>query len=172
MYTMDMRQSSAPGLGELLRHLTDLLDRGSEAHYRAAGLAMRARYTPILRVLGNGSQTIGELQERTCVTQGAVSQTIKLMEADGLVRRVQGKDARSRIVSLTKEGEKLRAGLVDHWKARLTAIDELEHEVDVPLRVMLADAIEALHAEGFEQRITRAETGLSKRSLLYEKADG
>ncbi|WP_162787121.1 MarR family winged helix-turn-helix transcriptional regulator [Notoacmeibacter marinus] len=167
-----MRQSSAPGLGELLRHLTDLLDRGSEARYRASGLAMRARYTPLLRVLGDGPQTVSELQQRSCVTQGAVSQTIKLMESDGLVSRVKGTDARSRRVSLTRDGEELRARLLQHWAARLIAIEELEHEVGVPLRVVLADAIEAMLAEGFEERIARAEISLDSNNRDFEKTDG
>jgi MarR family transcriptional regulator, organic hydroperoxide resistance regulator len=145
------------GLGTLLRHLSDLLDRGSEEHYRTADIPTRARYTPMLRALGDSPLTVSELQSRAGVTQGAVSQTIALMEADGLVSRIKGQDARSRIVNLTKKGKILHARLAAHWAARFAAIDELEIEIGAPLRAILTDAIDALHDEDFAIRIARSE---------------
>jgi DNA-binding MarR family transcriptional regulator len=148
----------ASGLGTLLRHLVDLLDRGSEAHYRDSGLDMRARYTPLLRALGERPLTVSELCARASVTQGAVSQAIKLMEADGLVWRIPGDDGRSRAAGLTRKGTNLRARLVPQWEARLRAVDELENEIHAKLREILLRAIEALQREGFEHRIAKAET--------------
>ena len=71
-----------PGLGELLRHLTELVDRGAEANYRRQGLAYRPRYTPIMRALARGEHSVRELTERLAITQGAVSQSVKRMEAE------------------------------------------------------------------------------------------
>jgi MarR family transcriptional regulator, organic hydroperoxide resistance regulator len=157
------------GLGTLLRHISDLLDRGSEAHYCTADIPTRARYTPMLRALGDGPLTVSELQGRAGVTQGAVSQTIALMEADGLVSRMKGQDARSRIIVLTKKGKSLHKRLTAHWTARFKAIDELETEIGAPLRAVLADAIAALHAEDFAIRITRAES--SATPVLNEREE-
>lgn len=147
----------AKGLGTVLRHLVELLDRGSEAHYRSAGLNTRARYTPLLRALGDGPLTVNELRERAGVTQGAISQAVKLMEAEGLAQRIAGDDGRSRAVALTPKGAGLRASLVPQWRARLRAIDELEDEIGAPLREILHTAIEALEREGFDRRIVKAD---------------
>jgi DNA-binding MarR family transcriptional regulator len=144
------------GLGTLLRHLTDLLDRGSEAHYRTKDIITRARYTPILRALGDGPLTVTELQSCAGVTQGAISQVVNLMEADGLVTRKLGTDRRSRFIELTARGRRLREQLGVHWRARFAAIEALEAEIGMPLRAVLAQTIEALQREGFATRIERA----------------
>ncbi len=143
------------GLGELLRYLTDLLDRGSESAYAACGMTHRARYTPVMRALGEGPLTITLLQQRLRVTQGAVSQTVKLMEGEGLLRRVASADRRTRIVALTKKGEAQRQHLLEEWCLRLDAIAELEREIEAPLRDTLLRAIAGLEKEGFEDRIAR-----------------
>ena len=76
------------GVGELLRHLSDLFDRDAERVYAGMGIGIdyRARYTPIMRALESGPHSITELQQRVRITQGAISQTVKLMEVDGLLR--------------------------------------------------------------------------------------
>jgi len=141
------------GLGTLLRHLTDLVDGGSEEHYRTLGIPFRPRYTPLLRALGEEILTVSELCERTCVTQGAVSQTLTLMERDGLIRRLPGRDRRQRTVELTDRGRELYPRLVEQWGLRLAAIEHLEAEIRLPLRTALADAIEALGRRSFCERI-------------------
>jgi DNA-binding MarR family transcriptional regulator len=113
----------------------------------------------LLRALGIGPLTVNELCERANVTQGAVSQAVKLMQAEGLVRRIAGDDGRSRAVALTPKGEGLRASLVPQWRARLRAVDELEDEIGVRLREILQSAIEVLKREGFDRRISKAEAG-------------
>ncbi len=144
------------GLGELLRYLTDLLDRGSETAYADRGVAHRARYTPVMRALGEEPLSITMLQQRLRVTQGAVSQTVKLMVGEGLLRRVASADRRTRIVALTKKGEAQRQRLLEEWQVRLDAIAELESEIEAPLRGTLLRTIAGLEREGFEQRIARA----------------
>jgi DNA-binding MarR family transcriptional regulator len=152
---MDMHGQS--GLGELLRHLTELVDGGSQRHYRAVGVRYRPRYTPVMRALGEGPLTVGQLQARMCVTQGAVSQTVKLLEAEQLVQRVPTDDGRSAVVVLTDRGRALRRELVAQWTLRLQVIEQLEAEIGTPLRQVLADAINALEAEGFDARLARAQ---------------
>ena len=146
------------GLGTLLRHLTDLVDRGSERHYASTGIAFRPRYTPILRALGDGPLTVSEICERASVTQSAVSQTLNLMERDGLIHRAPGEDRRSRTVSLSAAGERLYPRMVAQWDRRFAAIEALEAEIEHPLRTILEEAITALERKSFTQRITEAES--------------
>lgn len=155
MYLSAMNQTDTTGLGELLRHLTDLLDRGSQDAYQDSGLSFRPRYTPIMRALEGEPVSVSELCERLRITQGAISQTLKLMEADNLVDRVPTQDSRSRAIILTTEGQALRKKLMSQWHLRLLAISELEAEIDLPLRSVLKSAIDALETEGFAHRLAR-----------------
>lgn len=154
--------TDSPGLGTLLRKFVDILDRGSDVHYQNRGVVSRARYTPIMRVLDGEPVSVSILCDRLGITQGAVSQTVKLMEADGLIARVPTDDSRSRAITLTQDGKMLREKLVPQWQLRLTAIADLEQEIDIPLRTVLEQAIEALEREGFADRLTR----LSKEAGL------
>lgn len=144
------------GLGELLRHLTELLDRDAAASYREKGLNYRPRYTPIMRIIADGPCTISDLTTRLSITQGAVSQTVKLMEQDQLISRNNGPDARQTLISLTALGQSLLTVLQAHWKDTFRAIEELEGEIGVPLRVILSNAIAALEQCGFTDRIKAA----------------
>ena len=158
-----MTEIAAIGFGELLRHLTDLLDRDAERIYASleTGLDYRARYTPILRARWNGPLSITELQQRVRITQGAISQTVKLMESDGLLRRVDSEDRRERKVALTEKGEALRQRLLKEWEIHIDAIAELETEIGVPLRGNLLQAIAGLERESFENRIEKVRERLA-----------
>jgi DNA-binding MarR family transcriptional regulator len=145
-----------PGLGELLRHLTDLVDSGAQAAYRGRGVAYRPRYTPVMRVLADGARPVGEIVAQLSITQGAVSQTLKRMEEDGLVVRQAGRDARKTIVTLTKSGRRLLTALERHWQATFRAVEGLEKEVGAPIRSVLATTIAALTKVGFDERIADA----------------
>lgn len=153
------RDAHEPGLGELLRHLAELLDRGSEARYRALGLDFRPRYTPLMRALGDGPMTVGALQRTARLTQGAVSQTIALMAQEELVRRIETEDGRSRAVALTRKGEALRDALLPEWDLRCAAAAALEREIDAPLRALLTRAVDLLEATPFEERLERENVG-------------
>lgn len=150
-----MIQTTTTGLGELLRHLLDLLDRGSQDAYQNVGLSYRPRFTPIMRALDGEPVSVSTLCERLNITQGAISQTVKLMEADGLILRQPTKDNRSRAIILTTKGMHLRTKLIREWDLRLTAIAELEAEIGTPLRATLKASVEALEREGFADRLSR-----------------
>jgi len=148
-----MAQQIEPGLGELLRHLTELVDRGAEEIYDSRALVYRARFTPVMRVLRGGACTIGDITSRVQITQGAVSQTVRLMEEDGLVRKRSGTDGRQTAVSLTRKGTKLLSVLETHWQITFRAIDALESDLGIPLRVVLSNAITALERKSFSERL-------------------
>lgn len=148
-----MNKRLEPGLGELLRHLVEQLDRGSEEHYLRSSLPFRARYTPVMRALAGGSCCVSEITERVHITQGAVSQSIKLMQEDGLIKRESGPDARQSIVVLTAKGQKLLTTLQAQWAARIRAIEQLEEEIACPLRANLMEAVAALQSKGFSERL-------------------
>jgi DNA-binding MarR family transcriptional regulator len=155
---MNTRQN--PGLGELLRYVNELVEQGAEAHYRAMRLSYRARYTPVLRALHGGAGTVTEITERSRLTQGAISQTVALLESDGLISRHAVDDGRKSGIQLTTAGRTLVDQLERHWTATFAAIASLEEEIGYPLRRTLEAAAEALEREGFSARVTAAKAKL------------
>jgi DNA-binding MarR family transcriptional regulator len=160
---MDSKQN--PGLGELLRYVNELVEQGAEEHYRAMSLSYRARYTPVLRALNAGARTVTEITERTRLTQGAISQTVALLESDGLISRHAVNDGRKSGIQLTVAGRTLVKKLERHWVATFAAIAGLEEEIGYPLRRALEAAAEALEREGFSARVTTAKAKLRGEHL-------
>lgn len=151
-----MQTMRAPGLGELLRYVGELVDSGAAQHYRDLGLRYRPRYTPILRALLAGNATVTEIVAHSRLTQGAVSQTIALMVSDGLLAREGVEDGRKSALRLTGDGEAILAVLRGHWQVTFAAIEALEAEIGHPLRQALEDAADALEKTDFAARLTRA----------------
>lgn len=153
MYSVNMVNCLKPGLGELLRYLAELVDRSAQSLYRDKGLPYRPRYTPVMRALADGECSIYDITNRSAITQGAVSQTVKLMLEDGLVTRTSGPDGRQSIISLTKQGRSLLRELTTHWAAVFRAVESLESEIGLPLRTALHRATTALENRSFADRI-------------------
>ena len=151
---MDVKQH--PGLGELLRYVNELVEQGAEEHYRSMRLSYRARYTPVLRALHAGAKTVTEITERTRLTQGAISQTVALLDEEGLIARHALEDGRKSAIELTAAGHTLVGRLERHWVATFGAIASLEEEIGYPLRRVLEAAAEALEREGFAARVAAA----------------
>ncbi|MGQ9369517.1 MarR family winged helix-turn-helix transcriptional regulator [Azospirillum sp. ST 5-10] len=145
-----------PGLGELLRYVGELVDQGAEAQYRALSLNYRARYTPVLRAISAGAQTVTDITARTHLTQGAISQTVGLMVADGIVARHGLDDGRKSGVHLTPRGEELLKTLEPHWRLTFAAIDALENEIGYPLLRVLEETARALERQDFAARLRAA----------------
>jgi len=148
-----------PGLGELLRYLADDIDRSSQSHYASIGIKHNPRFTPVLRKLYDAPQTVTELTATLHVTQGAISQTLKLMEAASLIQRAEMKDGRAKKIHLTEAGQALAENLNAQWTLRFAAIAELETEVGFPIRHILKEMIDALKEETFANRLSRLSGG-------------
>lgn len=176
--TLNERYSSVrtrPGLGEVLRHLQDLVDGSSADLHRQLSFAYRPRYTPVMRALMDGPASVSQLKGQLSVTQGAVSQTIKLMLEDSLITTAKGKDARQTIVSLSPLGESALAILEPRWGAMFDAIAELEKEVGMPLLAGLQRAAEALEAKPFADRIdasTPSDSGQPQKTSRFFQDQG
>jgi len=151
-----MNGKEAPGLGELLRYVGELVDQGAEEHYREMHLRYRPRYTPVLRAMNAGAGTVTDITQRTHLTQGAISQSISLMEADGLISRRALEDGRKSGIQLTPHGRALVRKLERHWVATFAAIGGLEDEIGHPLRQVLEDTARALERQGFADRLRAA----------------
>nr|WP_294971716.1 MarR family transcriptional regulator [uncultured Pseudomonas sp.] len=163
-----MNRKNEPGLGELLRYVSELVELGAEERYQQMGLNYRARYTPVLRAIRSGAQTVTEITARTHLTQGAISQTVGQMEADGVISRQRGDDGRKSVIQLTPAGKRLVSTLNSHWAATFEAIEQLENEIGHPLRRVLEDTAKALERQGFSQRLSNVIHGLDAGDPSHE----
>lgn len=154
-----MNQKNKPGLGELLRYVGELVEHGAEAHYREMRLNYRARYTPVLRALHGGAETVTDITTCTYLTQGAISQTVGLLEADGLISRHPAEDGRKSILHLTPAGRTLVGRLEQHWAATFATIAALEEEVGHPILQVLENTAAALERHGFSERLKAIKAG-------------
>ena len=145
-----------PGLGELLRYVSELVEQGAAEHYEGMRLDYRPRYTPVLRAMAEGAETITDITARTHLTQGAISQTAALLEQDGLITREALEDGRKSALRLTSTGRTLVDKLQQHWAITFHAIAALETEIGHPLRRVLADTASALEQQGFAVRLSAA----------------
>ncbi|WP_444929855.1 MarR family winged helix-turn-helix transcriptional regulator [Microbulbifer sp. SSSA002] len=144
-------------LGTQLRHLVELLDGDVAESYSACGLAnYKPRYTPVMRALmQQQAVTIGELVAASHISQPAVSQTVKAMLQQGLVKVSAGADARERNISLTRQGRALIPKLKQQWLATLGAEHSLNGELSAPLTKLLDEAIAALEKQSYLARIQK-----------------
>ena len=93
-----------PGLGELLRYVTELVDQDTGEHYRDLSLSYRACHTPVLRARATGAQTVTAIASATHLPQGAVCQPVGLIVGAGILVKRPMDDARKNGVHLTPDG--------------------------------------------------------------------
>jgi len=141
----------------LLRYVGDLVDQAADEHYRALNLSWRARYTPVLRAISAGAETVTDITGHTHLTQGAISQTLGLMVADGIVARHGLDDGRKSGVHLTRQGKEFLRALKPQWRLTFAAIAALEKEIGHPLLRVLGDTARALERQDFAARLRAAE---------------
>lgn len=163
-----MNRKSQPGLGELLRHVSELVELGAQEHDQQMGVNDRARCPPVLRVIGAGAQTITEITARTHLTQGAIRQTVGHMETDGVIPRQRAGDGRKSTLQLTAAEKKLVGRLDSHWATTFEAIEHPEHEVGYPLRQVQARTARALEQQGFSERLHRIKKGFATGAAQHE----
>lgn len=143
--------------GTQVRRLLELLDGDVVKFYEEAGLDYRPRYTPVMRLLlREGALTVGELAQKSGLTQPAVSQTLREMRKSDLIADAKASDGRVRRVTLSPYGETLREPLEAQWAATKQAGETLNTGLSYPLAELLAEAIESLEADPFADRIRRA----------------
>ena len=145
-------------LGTALRHLLELLDGDVQAVYREEGLDYRPRYTPLMRALAQSRPlAIKALAAAAGISHSAASQTIAKMRAAGLVVDAQAEDGRERTVKLSRRGSALLPRLRERWAATNTAAEQLDHELSQRLSACVEEAIAALEAKPFKERIRAVE---------------
>ena len=130
-------------------------ERGIEEAYASLGLeGVRPRFSMALMFLDlAGPMTIRRLATECAVTHSAMSQSVTEMRKAGLVESVPGRDARSRVVSLTSRGRGVVPILRAEWDATEAAIADLEDELPYAPSRLAEDLAEAVRRRSFADRV-------------------
>jgi DNA-binding MarR family transcriptional regulator len=143
-------------LWRALRAVLNEIDGDIARLYDERGVhGVRPRYTmPLIRLAhAGGAMTIRELAAATKVTHSAMSQTVRALQREGLVRTRAGADARTREVVLTKRSRDLVPFLEAEWRATEQALAALEAEIPYALSQVARDLQAALDRRSFHDRL-------------------
>lgn len=152
LYNCVMNQDQV-GLGTQLRRLLELLDGDLEAVYAEAVPGYRPRFTPVVKALRSGPLTIKALAADAGVSHSAASQTVSRMIREGWLTHQVGDDARERMIRMTGKLRAALPALEAQWARTDAAARALEVELGAPLGAMISDAVKALEARPFRDRV-------------------
>jgi DNA-binding MarR family transcriptional regulator len=143
-------------LGTKLRRLLALLDGDVQAIYDEMEITFRPRFFPIVQLLlRNESCSIVELAHHLAVSQPAATQTVSEMKRLGLLTSADSADRRQRPVQLTVAGREMARRLKPVWDAADRAAANLNAELDHGLGKPIDDALAALEARRFRERVRK-----------------
>ncbi|CCJ73475.1 transcriptional regulator, MarR family [Cronobacter condimenti 1330] len=114
---------------------------------------------------------MSEIKAVTFLTQGAISQTVALMEQDGILTREALSDGRKSALRLTPLGQSILEALELHWQSIFLTVETLEKETGWPLMQVLKTTLDALETRGVESRIQDAKIALTQGVRYDEKHD-
>jgi DNA-binding MarR family transcriptional regulator len=143
------------GLGARLRRLITSLDGDVQAVYDELGVDFRPRFFPVVQLLMRGDAMVGAIAAGISVSQPAATQTLQEMRKAGLVEISRGRDARSRRVALTGQGQRIAERLAPVWAAIGRAADALDAELPNSLSGTVDQALAALERIPFRARISK-----------------
>lgn len=107
----------------------------------------------LVRLHVRGPMTIADLARSTGRTHSAMSQKVAAMRAAGWLETARGRDARSKVVTLTGKAAAVADRLAAEWRATEATIAELEAEIPYPLSRVAADIKSALARRSYRDRI-------------------
>lgn len=113
-------------LGSRMRAITDRLYSIADDVYRDCGVAVQARWFPLLRLLmERGPQTVGDIAEAIGQTHSAVSQMADRLVRDGwLHATADPDDRRRRRLALTAKADAALRAARPAWRAIEEVLDE------------------------------------------------
>ena len=117
--------------GEYIHWINDVLEKRTELLLVKGGLTLsQLMVIESFRHSKDGYQTVQDIQNALHVAQPTASGLVKRMEKKGLLKRVDSKDKREKVISLTKEGHaaitNARKGMISTESILLSSLSEEE----------------------------------------------
>ena len=119
--------------GEYIHWISDVLEKRTELLLAKGGLTLsQMMVIESFRHSKDGYQTVQDIQNALHVAQPTVSGLVKRMEKKGLLKRVDSKDKREKVLTLTEEGKdainNTRNGMLSIESILLASLNEEEIE--------------------------------------------
>ena len=148
------RVEELPSTWRPIKAVQQRMEAGIASAYERLGIeGVRPRFSMALMFLADGGMSIRELAERCGVTHSAMSQSVAAMRKAGLVESQPGKDARSRVVSLTERGREVASIFWREWYATEAAVRDVAHEAGFDLEAIAVAMGAALDRQPFAERV-------------------
>lgn len=145
-------------LGTRMKRIGERLQAGTQRVIDGFAVPVQAGQWPFLAALDTlGAVSVGELAEAIGITQPGATRTVAQLVRQGLVNvEHAADDQRRRIVSLSKEGQRLvAAAKLDIWPSVSEAVADLCDPLDGPLLQQLAALEDGLAAIPLARRTGR-----------------
>ena len=145
-------------LGTRMRRIGERLQADTQKIMDERGRSLQASQYPFLAALDRlGPLTVGELAHAIGITQPGATRTVgQLVELGMLESATAPDDQRRRIVSLTKEGQRLVADAKrDVWPRIREAVADLCADLDGPLLDQLAAIEDGLDIASLDHRVAK-----------------
>lgn len=117
--------------GEYIHWISDVLEKRTELLLAKGGLTLsQMMVIESFRHSKDGYQTVQDIQNALHVAQPTASGLVKRMEKKGLLKRIDSKDKREKVISLTEEGHaaitNARKGMISTESILLASLSEEE----------------------------------------------
>jgi DNA-binding MarR family transcriptional regulator len=145
-------------LGTRMKRIGERLQASTQRVIDGFAVPVQAGQWPFLAALDTlGAVSVGELAEAIGITQPGATRTVAQLVRQGLVKVEQAADdQRRRIVSLSKEGQRLvAAAKLDIWPSVSEAVADLCDPLNGPLLQQLAALEDGLAAIPLARRTRR-----------------
>ncbi|NVJ98738.1 MAG: bifunctional helix-turn-helix transcriptional regulator/GNAT family N-acetyltransferase [Alphaproteobacteria bacterium] len=104
------------GIGTRMRRLQEMMTADAERFYEEMGVNFRVSYFYVVYALSvRGSMPIAEIAKLAGFSHSAVSQTVKRLAGEGLIRTTAMEDGRQKCVELTEDGLHVVSRLRPIW---------------------------------------------------------
>ena len=119
--------------GEYIHWISDVLEKRAELLLAKGGLTLsQMMVIESFRHSKDGYQTVQDIQNALHVAQPTASGLVKRMEKKGLLKRIDSKDKREKVISLTEEGHaaitNARKGMISTESILLASLSEEERK--------------------------------------------
>jgi DNA-binding MarR family transcriptional regulator len=111
-------------MGMRVRRAARVVANHYDKHLKPTGLK-GTQFTLLNTIFMNPAATIGQLSDILGLDRTTLNRNLKPLEGKGLIRSGSGKDPRTRILQLTKEGTKLLQSALPLWLEAQTGVMEI-----------------------------------------------
>ncbi|MBW8311786.1 MAG: bifunctional helix-turn-helix transcriptional regulator/GNAT family N-acetyltransferase [Rhizobium sp.] len=134
--------------------------------YREHGIALQARWFPVLRLLQQrGPMAVGDIAREVGLSHSAVSQLANKLTREGFLMRQKGGDRRQRVLALAPKAEEELRKARPLWQAMRASVERRIMDTGVDLLSALSHYEASLDERPLPADVTRRVRALKSASL-------